>query len=291
MSALVILVGCNGEVATQVEPSQPAAAKPTVEKVAPPPVQPTPEVSLPRIPESAEALAEIAGRIHAEHRRTFYCGCTYTPNERIARGTCGYDTRADESLAKRLAWDRIVPVQAYGPTRACWTDAACTSAEGTPLSGVECCLERDPVFRAMHNDLHNVVPAIAEVAQDRSGFSFGEVEGDTRMYGACEFEVDHASKVAEPSPSIRGKIARAYLYMREQYGDALRLEEGELERLQRWHAADPADAWERDRNAAIAAIQGHANSFVEGGAPVATPEAGGTGGGDRLEAMLKSGPD
>jgi deoxyribonuclease I len=284
---LAAVVSCEGEPAKKAESEAPVAAQPKPEPTpAPEPRVETPDASLPDAPKTEEAMAEAAGRIHAKHRRTFYCGCTYTPVERIARGTCGYETRADESLSKRLAWERIVPVQAYGPTRPCWTDRACTSADGRPLSGIACCLERDPVFRVMHHDLHNVVPAIAEVAQDRAGFSFGEVEDRKRMYGACDFAVDHAAKVAQPASSIRGEIARAYLYMHAQYGEALELADGELERLRRWHAQDPPDDWERERNAAIAKIQGHSNPYVEDHpGQLGSGETGGSG--DRLEAMLR----
>jgi deoxyribonuclease I len=284
MFLAALLVGCKGEVAEEVEAEPPPKPRPVQ---AAPVESPDPAQSrvatLPRTPESVEALAEAAGRIHASNRRTFYCGCVYTAAERIARGTCGYDTRADESLSKRLTWERIVPVQAYGPGRPCWANEACEGADGKVLSGVACCLETDPVFAAMYMDLHNLVPAIAEVAQDRSGFPFGEVEGEARMYGACDFEVDHSTKVAEPAPAIRGKIARAYLYMHEQYGDALRIDPNELEMFRGWHAADPPDAWDRERNAAITELQGVGNPFVAGTAAPTTGVAAG-----RLDAMLAS---
>mgnify|MGYP002619652696 CR=1 FL=1 len=263
-------MSCKAEVAEQVEaepPAKSAPVEPAPREAAPPEPEAPVAATLPRTPDSHDALVEAAGKIYAGHRKTFYCGCVYTPAERIARGTCGYDTRADESLAKRVAWERIVPVQSYGPGRPCWTNEACKSDDGRDLSGVSCCLQTDPVFKAMYMDLHNVVPAIAEVAQDRAGFRFGEIEGEARMYGACDFEIDHTAGLAEPAPATRGKIARTYLYMHEQYADVLRLQPGELDMMRAWHAAEPPDEWERERNAAIAAIQGVANPFVDGRAP------------------------
>lgn len=293
VTILTVLMGCKGEVATEVEAEPTPAAAPERARVDPPATPPDPPPrddavpELPRTPTSSEELAQAASQIHANHRRTFYCGCAYTPADRVARGTCGYETRADESLSKRVVWDRIVPVQLYGPRRACWAASSCESAEGKVLSGIECCLQRDPVFRAMYNDLHNVVPAIAEIAQDRAGLAFGEIEGEARMYGACDFEVDHSSSIVEPSESIRGKIARAYLYMHARYGDALELEDDEQARFRRWHAENPADAWEGERNAAITSIQGHPNPFVDADPPAGQVDAAGAVAGGRLESMLR----
>ncbi len=234
-------------------------ASPTVEPPRPPPPPPpapeTPPATVPRTPTDFAAAVEKARAIGADHRRTFYCGCIYTTDDKVARGTCGYETRAEEALARRVVWERVVPLRAFGSHRPCWTSTSCTNAEGTPLTGVSCCMENDPQFRAMATDLFNVVPIIGEVAQDRSNYDFGEIEGEQRLYGACDFEVDRHRAVAEPAESIRGDIARIYLYMHEVYGDGLPLSPSDLERFRAWHEADPPDEWERRRADRIATEQ------------------------------------
>lgn len=229
-----------------------------------------PELKLPKTPASVEALETAASEIYTEHRKTFFCGCAYTSEHRVARGTCGYRTRADEALSKRVSWDRIVPVRAFGAHRACWKTATCKDEAGNAYSGVRCCRETDPVFAAMERDLHNLVPVVSEIQNDRSNFPFGEIEREERLYGACDFEVDRGRKIAEPREEIRGDIARAYLYLYRTYGDGLPLRREELQTFVEWDVADPADEWEVRRNRQIADIQGMSNGFV----PLRAGEAG-----------------
>ena len=39
----------------------------------------------------------------------------------------------------------------------------------------------------MEADLHNLVPAIGEINGDRSNFTFEHIDGEERVYGACDF--------------------------------------------------------------------------------------------------------
>lgn len=39
------------------------------------------------------------------------------------------------------------------------------------------------------------------------------LEGEARLYGSCDVEIDFKAKVIEPKPDIRGNIARTYFYM------------------------------------------------------------------------------
>lgn len=249
-----------------------AKAKPEAqpEPVAAPEPEPEAKV-LPKVLGSLDEVIAAATEIHSEYRRTIYCDCAYTPQLRIARGTCGYKTRADESLSKRVSWDRVVPNRAFGQHRACWTEPVCQDEAGAAFSGVRCCREVDAEFRAMELDLHNLVPAVGELQADRSDFDFGELEGEARMYGACDFEVDRSLRRAEPAENTRGEIARAYLYMQETYGDGLPLSPTQRAQFEAWHQEDPPSAWEVQRNRRVAAVQGISNSFV----PMIAPAAGG----------------
>ena len=48
------------------------------------------------------------------------------------------------------------------------------------------------------------------------------VAGEHRSYGACDFEVGGSPTVAEPTKCVRGELARAMLYMADQYGAEIR---------------------------------------------------------------------
>jgi deoxyribonuclease I len=111
----------------------------------------------------------------------------------------------------------------------------------------------------MQSDMHNLFPTVGEVNGDRSNYIFGEIDGEDRKYGECDFEV--AERIAEPKKSIRGDIARSYLYMSHQY--KMKIPDDYEELLRRWHLSDPPDEWERDRNSLIEDVQGNRNPFID----------------------------
>ena len=69
----------------------------------------------------------------------------------------------------------------------------------------------------------NLRPAVGELNADRSDLPYGEIEGEDREYGSCDFEVQGG--IAEPEASDRGEIARTYLYMERIWGMTLTEEE------------------------------------------------------------------
>jgi deoxyribonuclease-1 len=274
VSLVSLSTACGGPVAAVPEEKAPAGKAPAEAKAKAPPAAKTP------VPDAAPAravpktlpLAEVeakAAELHVAHRQSFFCGCSYTPQMRTIRQSCGYKTRADDSLAHDIVWTRVVPPDAFGAHRTCWTTEACRRDDGTSFGGIECCRKQDPMFASMEADLFNIVPAIAEVAKDRSDFPFGEIKGEERMYGACDIEVDGAKRVVEPPVRVHGDIARVYLYMRAAYGDELKVPAEQWARFEAWHAEDPPDDWERQRAAAITAIQGVRHPLLDG--PAAAP--------------------
>ena len=111
----------------------------------------------------------------------------------------------------------------------------------------------------MEADLQNLRPAVGELNGDRSDRPYGEVGGEIREYGDCNFEV--VGGVAEPEARDRGDIARTYLYFERVWGMTLTASEREL--FEQWHGDDRPDSWEKKRNGRIKAIQGVGNPFVE----------------------------
>jgi deoxyribonuclease I len=279
MWGLCGVLACGGTTAIDAgkegKDDKKGAAKPSkaVEKEQPKPdpqadpqADPRSQRSLPNTPATLAEAAVKAVEIHADHRVSFYCGCSYTNELRTIRQSCGYKTRADENLAHEIVWAHVVPARAFGAHRACWTTETCQREDGSSFGGIECCRQRDPVFTRMETDLTNLVPEIAEVDKDRSDYTFGAIKGEVRMYGACDIEVDGAAELVEPPEPLHGDIARVYLYMRAVYGDELRVPPEQWALLEQWNRDDPADAWEQQRAARVTAIQGVANPAV-GAAP------------------------
>ena len=240
----------------------PHAAPPATQPPAPPP--PLDARPTPRVPRSFSHAKRLARGIYRDHRVTLYCQCGYDGRGEVSSEACGYEARHPGARAERVEWEHLVAAYEFGAQRACWRDAPCSDRRRHRFGGRRCCRERDPEFRRMEADLMNLSPEIGELNADRSNFHFGEVAGEAREYGACDFEVDRASETVEPTPSVRGEIARAYLYMHATYGQrALPLAKEELERFEAWHRSDPPSEWERVRSARIAAIQGVRNPWVD----------------------------
>lgn len=209
-------------------------------------------------PSSFRKAKKIATKIYKDHAVSFYCGCTYEakakPNKKSKRLTpdwasCGYTPRKNKNRASRIEWEHVMPAHHFGYQRQCWQKG-----------GRKLC-KKDPVFKSMEADLHNLVPAIGEVNGDRSNFKFGMLEGEKRAYGQCDVEIHFKLKRAEPHPGIRGDIARVYFYMAKQY--QLKLSRQQIQLFNAWAKHDPVDAWERQKNERVFAIQGNRNEFVQ----------------------------
>ena len=99
----------------------------------------------------------------------------------------------------------------------------------------------------------NLVPAVGEINGNRSNYSFAMLEGEPRVYGACDFEVDFKARKAEPAPEVRGSIARIYFYMQKKYG--LHITKKQMQLFVAWDSQGPINDWEREKLARIAAIE------------------------------------
>ena len=89
----------------------------------------------------------------------------------------------------------------------------------------------------------------------------GEVEGEQRRFGQCDFEI--GQKRVEPTEQVRGEIARTYLYMHQSYPRAQILSDEEIKQYEHWALQDPPDTWECQRAQRIKLVQGNANPIVE----------------------------
>jgi deoxyribonuclease I len=155
-------------------------------------------------------------RAYAGHRVTFYCGCGFDQQKRIALDGCGLGSLAGEKRAQRIEADHIFPAAQFGQQRPCWRDPgsfpACTLSNGKRMTGRACCNQVDPIFATAHNDLMNLVPAVGLINGKRSDFNWGMVSGGER-FGTCAIRIDASIRRVQPPAGVRGDIARIMLYM------------------------------------------------------------------------------
>ncbi|WP_139488090.1 endonuclease I family protein [Brevibacillus dissolubilis] len=128
-------------------------------------------------------------------------------------------------------------------------------------------------------DLHHLRPADKSVNSDRDDFDFDELPEDQTFKHpeAKNCEWDKQRGIWEPRDEVKGDVARMMLYMAVRYEGGngepdLELVNsltdripkfGVLSTLLQWHAADPVDNFERNRNEVIYDIQGNRNPFID----------------------------
>ncbi len=118
------------------------------------------------------------------------------------------------------------------------------------------------------SDLNHIFPAENSANSYRSSLPFGET--DCAASSSCSWSVGGSQigpatggggKVFSVRPARRGDVARAHFYFALRY--QLPIPESEEKWLRLWNQADPPDGRERDRAAAIEALQLKRNPFVD----------------------------
>jgi deoxyribonuclease-1 len=194
----------------------------------------------------------LAIEVYSSHKKAFYSNCNYKiKGKKLVpiHKSCGFKYRKNQNRSKRIEWEHIVPAWHFGHQLRCWQ-------KGGRMS----CRQSSRKFRQMEADMHNLVPAIGEINGDRSNFRFAMIEGEKRVYGKVNMEIDFERRVAEPPKNLYGDIARTYFYMRDRYG--LKISKAQEKLLIAWNNLDPVSRWERKRNQIIKDIQGDENLYI-----------------------------
>ncbi len=217
--------------------------------------------------ESFNEVKEILlNEIYRDNRVTFYCGCTFGKNKKV-RCNVGKGPRAYV-----VEWEHVVPASRFGKTFEDWKKQESFGCRLPPIlrtilfidcrtrSARENARSLSKEYRLMESDMYNLVPAIGLINQKRSDLAYGEIPGEKRDFGNCDFEVSNG--IAEPAEYIRGDIARTYFYMDAAYPGRNVLPETEKKMFQQWDRSDPVDQWECERAGRIEEFQGNPNVFV-----------------------------
>jgi endonuclease I len=132
-----------------------------------------------------------------------------------------------------------------------------------------------------HQDLFSVVPTDGFVNNVRANLPLGDTDApdytssNGSRRGPCSVAGAPAGAVCfEPADTLKGDFARVYFYQATRYeGELACCDEDAVSRadikpweetlLRAWHAADPVDAAERERNERVFARQANRNPFVD----------------------------
>ena len=214
----------------------------------------------------SEVRELLLNEIYEGNRTTFYCGCAFGKNKKV-RCNVGKGQRATV-----VEWEHVVPASRFGKTFGDWKKResfgcrlhpilrAVLFMDCTTRSARENARSMSKQYRLMESDMYNLVPAIGLINQKRSDLAYGEIPGEKRVFGNCDFEVSKG--LAEPAEHIRGDIARIYFYMDAAYPGRNVMSDKERKMFQQWDQADPVDRWECERSKRIEHFQGNPNVFV-----------------------------
>ncbi|MDC1086798.1 endonuclease [Alphaproteobacteria bacterium] len=212
--------------------------------------------------ESFSKSKTFLNKIHQESPVSFYCQCKYNDNKPNWE-SCGFRPRKDKKRASRIEWEHILPASHFGIKFNAWVNGhpVCISSKGKKFKGRKCTEKVHKLYRYMQADLYNLQPAIGEVNGMRSNYQIGEIEGEEREFGKCDIEIKN--KKVEPTPKIRGDIARTYLYMEQTYPQYIKFNQSIKKLIIKWDQEDPVDAWECKRAILISNIQGNTNKILQ----------------------------
>ena len=205
-------------------------------------------------PKDFSEAKKIARYLFRDHPVTLYCGCAYDESGTINWQSCGYQPKKHLQRARRIEWEHIVPAHRFGKHLACWK-GVCDAQGQNCCRGRACCQKYDEHFRRMESELNNLYPAIGEINALRTNYEFENLDqAPILAFGRCLIKVDHRARKMEPPSTVKGLIARAYLYMSQQY--QMPLSQTEQAQYERWDKEHPPEAWEKTWNERVMIVQG-----------------------------------
>ena len=203
----------------------------------------------------------LARQIFEDAKISFYCGCKFDQDLLVHLPSCKYIPQKHTKKPMKIEWEHIVPASYFGKQMksGCWTKKPC-SIKNNKVTGRKCCLLIDPLYRTMHNDLHNLVPSIAEINAARKDYRFGYVNNKEQKYKSCPIKIDPNLKIVEPRDEVKGIIARVYLYYYTTYN--IFITPNQLILFKKWNNQFPPTPFEFMWNNKVAQIQKNDNEFI-----------------------------
>lgn len=201
------------------------------------------------------SITTALSHIYADHRYTFFCHQSFSAQGLVHIKAC----EQCPTQTTPIQWMALVPTKKMAQHLLCYQEKICIDNKGQRFKGLRCCQHNNEIYQQMQKDLHNFVPELPFLKQQRQRLVFGNISVETDAYPEC-FVIDKKRKILIPSREVRGMIARTYLYMRDKYHITLTPEETRL--YLDWHQEYPVSVWERKRNQRIQDIQGNSNHYV-----------------------------
>lgn len=154
----------------------------------------------------------------------------------------------------------------FGHIKRKWTNAEHIFPMAWVVNSLGCgdrksCRRHSKQFKLIEADMHNIYPSRRDLNTARGSYSFGEVEGEERIWLEYDFEIDHRRRLVEPPHVSKGEIARSMFYIADAYGLSLYKKQAKI--LGQWNQIDPPSKEEQRRNDMIEKLQENRNYFID----------------------------
>lgn len=223
-------------------------------------------IYVPSVESFQDAKMAMEQYVVYDHRYTIYCGAEFDADKRVLP-LPGFYTEKYKNRAQRVEWEHAVPVENFGRAFTAWNDGNeyCVRKDGKTYRGRKCASETSAPFRKMEADMYNLFPSIGSVNAARGIRAYSELGDVPAAFGSCDAKI--AENRFEPPNHAKGQLARASLYMEEEYREAtggrFRLSRQQRQLFKAWDRQYPVDDWECQRARRIERIQKNENRFVK----------------------------
>lgn len=202
------------------------------------------------------AKRALYAKVYGNEGVTFYAGCHWH-KKKVDLESCGLKDAFPgkwRKRARRVEAEHVIPASWMYKKNGKWR-ACAIEAKRMGVSMRKHCQAVDSDYRAAHNDLVNLQPAVGAINGLRSNKPFSlNVRGQKKMTFNGRRKVTITSRVIMPPREIRGDIARVAFYMQRHYGIGYSRRQEEL--FWKWDKEDPVSAEEKARCERIRKIQG-----------------------------------
>lgn len=215
---------------------------------------------------SEKSVTQALLLIYRSDRISLFCRQPFDEDGILS---AGQPEKLDDSLIRKdknkIIWAQVVAPKILAANRPCYLHSVCMNKKGQRFKGLNCCKQNDNLYNIMTRDLHNRIPVTAKVAGVMKQYQFDRIANaleETIHSPACGITLYPKQKIMTPADFMKGRIARAYLYMQDTYG--LSLPQSQRELFEKWHLGYPPSMQERQANKAIYQIQGNLNPYISG---------------------------
>ena len=213
-------------------------------------------------PENRSQAKKILTMVYLDYKTTTLEGCSYhydvtscLDKTMVETDSCALD---ENNLT--VAWMQVVIPTFYAQDLACFSDNGCVSQySGNTYGGELCCRQKNSSYQKIQGDLYNYIPVVSSLVNARGKRMFGIVKKADFIVGKTRFN----QQFIEPESSVKGDIARVYLYMDKTYD--MKLSAKEKEHFLEWHKEDKVDEKECALAKFYKKVQKRANPFIEEG--------------------------